>query len=191
MLQGNYNAVYHGVAAGHYRDIYRDVTDSVAYVEHFATSNNVEIESFELTGIDSNSDEVKEDLTFSRSLNTDGEHIYLNPFLFIDATNPFKAETRDLPVEFMYNTMNRQTIQLTLPEGYVVEELPSSFTLVMPNEDMNARMRVRQSGNTLVINYNFSRKTLLYDTDNYSYLRDFWATSEQKLGEMIVLKKQP
>ncbi len=190
MLQGNYNAVYHGIASGHYRDIYRDVTDSVAYVEHFATSNNVEIDSFELTGIDSNSDEVKEDLTFSRSLNTDDEHIYLNPFLFIDATNPFKAETRDLPVEFMYNTTNRQTIQLTLPEGYVVEELPSSFTLVMPNEDMNARMRVRQSGNTLVINYNFSRKTLLYDTDNYSYLRDFWATAEQKLGEMIVLKKQ-
>ena len=61
----------------------------------------------------------------------------------------------------------------------------------MPNEDMNARMRVRQSGNTLVINYNFSRKTLLYDTDNYSYLRDFWATAELKLGEMIVLKKQP
>ena len=191
MLQGNYNAVYHGVAAGHYRDIYRDVTDSVAYVEHFATSNNVEIESFELKGIDSNSDEVRENLNFSRSLNTDDEHIYLNPFLFIDATNPFKAETRDLPVEFMYNTMSRHTIQLTLPEGYVVEELPSSFTLVMPNEDMNARMRVRQSGNTLVINYNFSRKTLLYDTDNYSYLRDFWATSEQKLGEMIVLKKQP
>ena len=191
MLQGNYNAVYHGISAGHYRDIYRDVTDSVAYVEHFATSNNVEIESFELKGIDSNSDEVREDLTFSRSLNTDDEHIYLNPFLFIDATNPFKAETRDLPVEFMYNTMNRQTIQLTLPEGYVVEELPSSFTLVMPNEDMNARMRVRQSGNTLVINYNFSRKTLLYDTDNYSYLRDFWATAELKLGEMIVLKKQP
>ena len=190
MLQGSYNAVYRGVAAGHYRDIYRDVTDSVAYVEHFATSNNVEIDSFELTGIDSNSDEVKEDLTFSRSLNTDDEHIYLNPFLFIDATNPFKAETRDLPVEFMYNTMNRHTIQLTLPDGYVVEELPSSFTLVMPNEDMNARLRVRQSGNTLVINYNFSRKTLLYDTDNYSYLRDFWATAEQKLGEMIVLKKQ-
>ncbi len=191
MLQGNYNAVYHGISAGHYRDIYRDVTDSVAYVEHFATSNNVEIESFELKGIDSNSDEVREDLTFSRSLNTDDEHIYLNPFLFIDATNPFKAETRDLPVEFMYNTMSRHTIQLTLPEGYVVEELPSSFTLVMPNEDMNARLRVRQSGNTLVINYNFSRKTLLYDTDNYSYLRDFWATAEQKLGEMIVLKKQP
>ena len=191
MLQGNYNAVYHGISAGHYRDIYRDVTDSVAYVEHFATSNNVEIDSFELKGIDSNSDEVKEDLTFSRSLNTDDEHIYLNPFLFIDATNPFKAETRDLPVEFMYNTMSRHTIQLTLPEGYVVEELPSSFTLVMPNEDMNARMRVRQSGNTLSINYNFTRKTLLYDTDNYSYLRDFWATSEQKLGEMIVLKKQP
>ena len=190
MLQGSYNAVYRGVAAGHYRDIYRDVTDSVAYVEHFATSNNVEIDSFELKGIDSNSDEVKEDLTFSRSLNTDDEHIYLNPFLFIDATNPFKAETRDLPVEFMYNTMSRHTIQLTLPEGYVVEELPSSFTLVMPNEDMNARMRVRQSGNTLVINYNFSRKTLLYDTDNYSYLRDFWATAELKLGEMIVLKKQ-
>ena len=60
-----------------------------------------------------------------------------------------------------------------------------------PSKDMNARMRVRQSGNTLVINYNFSRKTLLYDTDNYSYLRDFWATAEQKLGEMIVLKKQP
>ena len=191
MLQGNYNAVYHGIAAGHYRDVYRDVTDSVAYVEHFATSNNVEIDSFELKDIDSNSDEVRENLTFSRSLNTDDEHIYLNPFLFIDAANPFKAETRDLPVEFMYNTMNRHTIQLTLPEGYVVEELPSSFTLVMPNEDMNARMRVRQSGNTIAINYNFTRKTLLYDTDNYSYLRDFWATSEQKLGEMIVLKKQP
>ena len=190
-LKGEYSAAYHDVSAGHFRDIYRDVTDSVAFVQQFASSMNVEIESYTLEGIDSNEEDVKEKVTFTRSLDTDDEHIYLNPFLFIPATNDFKAETRDLPVEFGYWTTERRTVQLTLPEGYEVEEMPKSATLTMPNDVMSCRVRVRQTGNALAISYSLVRKTLLYDTNDYANLRDFCAGVESKLGEMIVLKKMP
>ena len=190
-LKGEYSSAYHNVAAGHFRDIYRDVTDSVAFVQQFASSMNVEIESYKLEGIDSNEEDVKEKVTFTRSLDTDDEHIYLNPFLFIPSTNDCKAETRDLPVEFAYCTSERRTVQLTLPEGYEVEELPKSATLTMPNDVMSCRIRVRQTGNALAITYSLVRKTLLYDTNDYANLRDFCAGVESKLGEMIVLKKIP
>ena len=189
-MKGNVNTAYHGIAAGDFRDIYSNKTDSLAFVQQLATARNVEIEEYSLEGIDGNGDEVKEVVSFTRNLDTDAEHIYLNPFLFIDATNDFKAESRDLPVEFPYPITERRTVQIALPEGYEVEELPTSCNFLMPDEKMTCRMRIRQAGNAVSLSYNFARSTLLYDIDNYTYLRDFSAAIESKCNEMIVLKKK-
>ena len=188
-LSGDYGAVYHGVSAGQFRDIYRDVTDSADYVQRFATSRDVEIDSYVLERADENSDDMSEELSFTRTLETDGDHIYLNPFLFIVPNGDFKAETRDLPIEFSCPVMERRTVQLTLPEGYEVEELPASVNLMMPDQSMNCRIRFMQAAGGLTLSYIFGRKSLLYDVEDYTYLRDFFAGINAKLGEMIVLKK--
>lgn len=189
-LKGECNALYHDVVAGEMRDMWRNVKDSADYVQRLASMRNVEIGEYTLEGTDTNAPDVNEHLTFTRTVDTDGEHIYLNPFLFIDPTNDFKAETRELPVEFAFPINDVNTVQITLPEGYEVEEMPQSATFMMPQKDMHCRVRFKLAGQTLTVSYVLTRKTLLYDTGDYGNLRDFWAGIEAKCNEMIVLKKK-
>lgn len=189
LARGERQGGYHDIYAGHVREIYHDQTDSVAFVQHIASSNNVEIESYEVNNIDDNSTTVTEKISFTRQLETDGEHIYLNPFFFIDEESPFTAETRILPVEFGFPVSERYSYRITLPEGYVVEESPKSIALQMPNSDMIARVKITMKGNDIIISYMFKRTAMIYNFDQYQYLRDFRAKLEAKFKEMVVLKK--
>lgn len=189
-LRGERTGGYHNVYAGQAREIYHDQKDSVAFVQQIASENNVEIEEYVLTNHEGNGEAMNEKIVFTRNLETDGEHIYLNPFFFIDEDSPFTDENRTLPVEFPFPISERHSIQVDLPEGYVVEEMPKSIILQMPNKDMMARIKCNQSGNQIIISYSFNRKAMIYNFDQYTFLRDFRAALESKTNEMVVLKKQ-
>lgn len=188
-LAGKQTLVHHGISSAEFRHRYHAAKDSTAFVQGMATSNNVEITEYDATGIPGDGDEIKEELSFTRTVDTDGEHIYLNPFLFVNMTSPFKAEERLLPVEYPYPSQERQTIQISLPEGYEVEELPQSLQVSLPDDDIVCRVKISLSVDQLLISINYRRKATFLPKDYYPALRDFWAKLEAKCNEMIVLKK--
>ena len=54
-----------------------------------------------------------------------GDYMYLNPFVaFTLGENPFKSEVRRFPVDFAYIFEDSFTLELKLPEGFEVAELP-------------------------------------------------------------------
>lgn len=188
-LAGKQTLVHHGISSAEFRHRYHAAKDSTAFVQGMATSNNVEITEYDATGIPGDGDEIKEELSFTRTVDTDGEHIYLNPFLFVNMTSPFKAEERLLPVEYPYPSQERQTIQISLPEGYEVEELPQSLQVSLPDDDIVCRVKISLSVDQLLIGINYRRKATFLPKECYPALRDFWAKLEAKCNEMIVLKK--
>ncbi len=188
-LAGKQTLVHHGISSAEFRHRYHAAKDSTAFVQGMATSSNVEITEYNATGIPGDGDEIKEELSFTRTVDTDGEHIYLNPFLFVNMTSPFKAEERLLPVEYPYPSQERQTIQISLPEGYEVEELPQSLQVSLPDDDIVCRVKISLSVDQLLISINYRRKATFLPKDYYPALRDFWAKLEAKCNEMIVLKK--
>ena len=188
-LAGKQTLVHHGISSAEFRHRYHAAKDSTAFLQELATSSNVEITEYNATGIPGDGDEIKEELSFTRTVDTDGEHIYLNPFLFVNMTSPFKAEERLLPVEYPYPSQERQTIQISLPEGYEVEELPQSLQVSLPDDDIVCRVKISLSVDQLLISINYRRKATFLPKDYYPALRDFWAKLEAKCNEMIVLKK--
>ncbi len=189
VLEGTRNVDYHDNSAVEFRRRLFTAKDSVEFVQKIANRNNVEIEDYHVDGARGFGSEVKETIRFTRSCENDGERIYLNPFLFAEMESPFKAEERVLPVEFPYAVRERHVIQIDLPEGYEVENLPQSIQAKMNDGGMNCRIKTDLTDRKLNIQINFNRQSMLYPSEYYSSLRDFRGALESKCNEMIVLKK--
>ncbi|MBR5715827.1 MAG: DUF3857 domain-containing protein [Bacteroidales bacterium] len=190
VLEGVRNVSYFDNASADFRRRYHAAKDSTVFVQSIANRNNVEIEYYEVSGVDSSVKEVKEELKFTRTVESDGEHIYFNPFLFAGMESPFKAETRVLPVEFPFAVVERQIIQIELPEGYEVEDLPKPMQIRMSDDGLNCRVRVNQPEGKIIILINYNRQSMLYAQEEYPALRDLLSKLESKCNEMIVLKKK-
>src|SRR5690606_14600663 len=62
-----------------------------------------------------------------------GEMIYVDPVVVNRISeNPFKAAVRQYPVDFGSPKEQTFFLQLAIPEGYVVDELPESKMIMMP-----------------------------------------------------------
>ena len=188
-LEGTRDVDYHDNSSVVFRRNFFTTKDSTDFVQKIANRNKVEIEEYHVSDVKGYGPVVRENIRFSRSCENDGEHIYLNPFLFADMESPFKAEERVLPVEFPYAVRERHVIQIDLPEGYEVEELPQSIQVKMTDGDMNCRIMTSLAGRKLNIQISYNRQSMLYPNEYYPSLRDFWSKFESKCNEMIVLKK--
>jgi Transglutaminase-like superfamily. len=121
----------------------------------------------------------------------DEDMIYLNP-MFSEATrnNPFKSLDRKYPVE-MYSAMDEiYTLNMELPAGYDVEELPKS-TLVKFNEDEGVfQYVIARTGNIIQFRSRIKLNKATFPPEEYATLRDFFDMIVKKQGEQIVLKKK-
>jgi hypothetical protein len=125
-------------------------------------------------------------------IKTGGEDIvYFTPLLgeaYKD--NPFKSAERKYPVEMPYTTDETYVLNMEIPTGYVVDELPKSakvaynetdgfFEYLIVKDDSNIQLRSRVKINRA----NFF-------PDDYATLRDFFAFIVKKQSEQIVFKKK-
>jgi hypothetical protein len=117
--------------------------------------------------------------------------LYLNPILVNHFTeNPFKNETRNLPVELGYLSSHSLTISIKLPAGYEVQELPANIRLEMPNKMAEFGYLASNTNSIIQIRTTVKFKTTLIPSDYYLDLREFYTHILAKYQEQLVLKKK-
>lgn len=188
-LTGTAGIAYRGEDAGAFRESFRAAKDSTVFAQRRVTDDNMEIESYSLQEARANTEQVKEQITFRQELQKAGDHLYVNPFFFIDLKSPFSAETRQLPVEWPYASSLRSAITIEIPEGYEVEALPKAKNAQF-DSDMYFRTRISSAENIVNISVNMVRKNMLITPDMYEELRSYYSDIETATQEMIVLKKK-
>ncbi|MBC7872990.1 MAG: DUF3857 domain-containing protein [Ferruginibacter sp.] len=118
--------------------------------------------------------------------------IYFNP-MFGEATkeNPFKSAERFYPVEMPYTTDETYSLQMEVPKGYIVDELPKG-TIVKFNEEEDAvfEYRLSASENNISFRSRLVIKKAFYLPEEYEALREFFALIVKKQNEQIVFKKK-
>ena len=131
---------------------------------------------------------VKYDITLKSF--EDADIVYFNPMLGeAIKKNPFAAAQRFYPVEMPYTKDDIYTLNMEIPKGYKVDELPKSvrfnlneneglFEYIISNDGENIQMRCR-----LVL-----RKANFVNED-YESLREFYSFIVKKEAEQIVFKK--
>jgi hypothetical protein len=133
----------------------------------------------------------RHDLTISEHLTEAGNTIYLSPFMVSNWNeNPFRQEKRIYPVDFGHPFDEIYIAKITIPENYVIDELPKSKAMMLPEKAARYSYNIAQSGNTITIGSTLSINKSLFLQAEYPNLREFYNQMIAKQSEQIVLKRK-
>ncbi|SEN29871.1 protein of unknown function [Chitinophaga rupis] len=121
----------------------------------------------------------------------DEDMLYLNP-MFGEATktNPFKSATRFYPVEMPATFDEVYTMNLEIPAGYEVEELPKPAMVKFNDDEGLFQYLIAKNDNFIQFRSRIKLDKALFMPEEYETLRDFFDMIVKKQGEQIVLKKK-
>lgn len=145
-----------------------------------------------------NLENMGEQISFQTSLSipsesvfdVNGNLIYLKPFLFLALQeNPFKAEDREFPIEINYPYKRQYVTSLTIPEGYVIEEIPKNTQIRLPNNTGYYRFMVSQQGDKLTLVSDINIASTYYGVDDYSMVKDLFQKVVDSQSFTVVLEK--
>ena len=139
------------------------------------------------------SGECTVNVELEQQMQTSGDLIYVKPI--IESLHPdryFKSEKRTVPVDIDRLSTTTYKMHLTVPDGFAVEQLPSSATFGTLKNDFSANViyKLSEDGKTIDVTYTFTDKALFVNPANYQDYRRFWQKMVQTEKETIVLKRK-
>ncbi len=192
-FNGTINTSYRSYMGVDQRDIYKNDATGRNKAAYLKTKNpDWQIKDLTCNNLEKVSEPLKETITLqvANAAQISEGMMYVKPTLKSGwEVNPFKTENRTYPVEFPYPTNDQYILNLTIPEGYKVEELPKSMNLGLPPEDARFSYHVSSDEKIIKLVMRIQINKITYPADEYTYLKNFFNQVSAKLEEMIVLKK--
>ena len=116
--------------------------------------------------------------------------VYFNPMAGeAIRTNPFAAAQRLYPVEIPYKQDYSFTLNMEVPTGYIVDELPKPATVDLNEGEGFFQYFISSNGQNIQFRSRLVIKKTFFDSSDYQTLRDFFAYVVKKEAEQIVFKK--
>jgi len=118
--------------------------------------------------------------------------IYVNP-MFGEGyrENPFKSAERRYPVEMAYTIDETFLLQLQVPDGYAIDEMPKQILVKLnENEDGIFEYRITESNGYISLRSRLRFKRSFFQPEEYVMLREFFNLVVRKHNEQIVFKKK-
>jgi len=130
------------------------------------------------------------DITLKNKVTKTNNQYFIQPILLDKwSENPFKQETRIFPVDFTTPIENIQLLNLEIPEGFVVEQLPKNIRLELSENTASLQMHSTVSENRIQILFkSLINKPIFYITE-YLDLKAYFDELVKKESEMLILKK--
>ena len=120
----------------------------------------------------------------------DAAIIYIDPILIgRQKDNPFTSPMREYPVDFGELFNETYSLQLKIPEGYTVEELPKNISMAMEGKAGQFQYQITQVDNKILLNYRLSLDKVIFVPSEYQALKNFYNLVINKQAEQIILKK--
>ncbi|WP_421798865.1 DUF3857 and transglutaminase domain-containing protein [Haliscomenobacter sp.] len=160
-----------------------------------ATLANIEYDSVTIKNLD----DIYKTLAYNAKVvipeggTVNGDFIYLNP-VFHPAfdENPFKQTVREYPVDIPYPLSHRYVLNLTIPEGYAVEQMPEQVSLSLPENGGKFTFLVSKlagTTRTFQINSTIQINQVHFEPEEYTAIKKFFDLIIEKQQEQLVLKK--
>ena len=188
LLTGQKSTMLIDESAAAKRRAWRQANDSTELIQKMQERDGVEIQSYRLEGRYDFSPQVKEEMTFTKQCDAAGDMIYLNPLIFIpQRESPFTAAERILPIEFPYKQAEMQSVMITLPEGYVVEEAPKPIVIKL--DGATARIVCNVNGSILNVQYVMNIDKTFFPSTQYQDLKAFFDRVVESNKNILTIKK--
>jgi len=179
-------------AALDFRRKYQKFNSKEEYVKSFEMEHKgLSVTNCSFTNLDSIYLPLQEsyDVKIKYNVTTAGNMVYINPLLYEQVTsNPFKAEVRKYPVDFVYPSEKTYILKLELPEGAQVAELPKPLSMKLQDGSASVRYQIEARGNFVQLSYKFTLDKAVYTEKEYGDLRALFSELVKKNAEQIVIK---
>ena len=118
--------------------------------------------------------------------------VYFNPILHERiSTNPFNTPERHYPVEMPFCEDFSYVINMEIPNGYEIAELPRSEKANLDGEKSGVfEYIIEKNGSGIQLLCRLQIKKTYFGVDEYQSLRDFFAFVIRKEKEQIVFKRK-
>ena len=133
---------------------------------------------------------VNEYLSFTAESEYAGDYIYIKPTLIpiIDG-NPFTTQDRKLPIEFSNTDNTIIQFNFTIPEGFIVEDMPSSCIYSACGGDITLSFLSTSKNGQLMTKTSLALKRLIFSTSEYPEINQLFGKLAELTSSRIVLKK--
>lgn len=137
------------------------------------------------------SQEVKEEQPFSRKGDVSDGTISILPFSTPPlADNFFAADSRLMPVELPSQSTEKIVVNITLPEGYTLAEIPQQTVASTPDKGISGRYMVTQTGQKVRVVYQFTVSKMMQPQQNYDALRGIYDMFSKCSRQPLAVKKK-
>ncbi|MEO9965828.1 MAG: DUF3857 domain-containing protein [Reichenbachiella sp.] len=191
MITGNLKYAYGGYSARIPRKEFLNSGEQT-YVDNKMDNSPWEVNSLDVE----NAKDLSQSFTENYDLEIESDNsggasiIYISPmFDGKQESNPFKLEERKYPVDFGSTIEEMYYVTIEIPDGYVMEQSPTPLALALPEKSGNYKFQVTQLGNKLTVYSKLAINKIQFSSNEYAYLKEFFAQIISKQNEQIVLKK--
>jgi hypothetical protein len=104
--------------------------------------------------------------------------------------NPFTSAERLYPIDMPYTRNDIYVLNMDIPKGYEVEEMPKALRVKLNNKDGYFEYVHQVDSHALQLRSRLVLNRANFRPDEYQSLRDFYALVVKKQSELIVFRKK-
>lgn len=162
-------------------DYFKDVKKS------FAFDVNLSNEGIDSLKQPDNPAQIHYDISFKPT----DDIVYFNPMFPADAykKNPFESAARFYPVEMPYCIDETYVLNMEIPKGYKVDELPKSARVSLNENEGMFEYLIQENNGYIQMRCRTKLNKANFEPDDYETLRKFFGFIVEKENEQIVFKK--
>lgn len=154
--------------------------------------NQIEIKEYQREKQENYSKPVTETFNFATVNETEiiNDKFFISPLLFLsNVSNPFTAEKRELPICFEFPKQQKFTINIEIPQGYMIESMPKPATITTGENVCMFSFNIQNTGNRIQVSAVLEIKSVMVSVAFYESIKAYYKAMTDKLKEKIVLKK--
>lgn len=161
------------------------------FTEKYLSDPGINIEELTFENLDSDSLPLVQKIKFSQSLNSSGDYKHFSANVLSGfGKNPFVADNRFSDVFFGSNQSYLLLGNITVPDGYELEELPKNMKMIMPDTSISISRASQFSDNTLLTKIQLEFKKPYFPAEEYPDLQEFYKHLYTLLNEQFVIRKK-
>lgn len=154
--------------------------------------NGLEIEDYSIENVQNQDEAIVEIYNFKYD-NVElitSEKIAIKPLLFFtENSNPFTQDKRILPIDFQFRNQQKFIVSFTIPKGYIVESLPKSLTISLPDKMIFCNFNATYNHEKISISSQIDINESIFSPEYYQDIKNIFKQYLEKQSELIVLKK--
>lgn len=154
---------------------------------------NIEVSDYAVENVNDLGLPVVESFNFidNKHIDVIDDKIYFSPLLIYGLnSNPFKLEERSYPIEFLYPNIDKYIVNITIPEGYVVDALPQNHSIVYGDKLLAHKYFLTNNERVLSLVVQEEINVLIMDSMHYKDLKKYYESIIEKQKEKIVISKK-